>query len=55
MDLQFCIFVCTVKAPTTLDQIKTKDTRELTIQSRQNKTDEHIPREQDKPFGNNNI
>jgi hypothetical protein len=56
LDLQFGIFVCTVKASSTLDHIKNYDTREeLKIQSGQNKTDEYIPRELDKPFGKNNI
>jgi hypothetical protein len=57
MDLQFWIFACTVKASTTLDHSKNKDTgEELKIQSGQNKTDEYIlPRELDKPSGNNNI
>jgi hypothetical protein len=54
MVLQFGIFVHTVKASTTMDHNKNKDTREqLKIQSGQNETDEYIPRELDKPFGNN--
>jgi hypothetical protein len=53
MDLQLWIFVSTVKASTSLDHIKNKDTTELKIQSGWNKTNEYISRELDKPFGNN--